>query len=287
MKEISGCNALLTGASRGIGVSIAKRLAEEGVNLALVARTADALEQVRDEVVNMGVRAIAVPADLSRLNSLKTLVQNVETDLGPIDLLINNAAIENIAVYETLSPDDIKKAIDLNLLAPMILTRSVLPGMVARDRGHIVNISSADGLLPLPFCEVYAATKHGLLGFTYSLHLTFRLRKSSLGASAICPGVVGDVGMYQRAVDTHGKKVEVSPFLGFSSPEEVADSVIRAIQRDKTIVTVGRFILPLHLLLFSVPRITEWVATRSGWFEPLRYLVKSRDHRNNSDFRMG
>ncbi|MBN1655211.1 MAG: SDR family NAD(P)-dependent oxidoreductase [Deltaproteobacteria bacterium] len=279
MKEIKGCNALITGASRGIGVSIAEKLAEEGVNLALTARSMDALEQVRNRVGHMGVRAVAVPADLSRLDSLESLVCSVERELGPVDILINNAAIESTAAYETLSLEEIRNVIDVNLVAPMIITRLILPGMQARGRGHIVNISSLEGLLPLPFNEVYSATKHALMGFTCCLHLSFQMRRSALDASVICPGAVARTGMYQRAVDSYGKNVEITSLLGTSPPGYVADAVLRAIRREKLITTVGRLILPLHLLSYSMPRLAEWVARANGWFEPLRYYIgaKSRD----------
>jgi len=281
MKEIKGRNALLTGASRGIGVSIAKTLAEEGVNLALVARTVNALEEVRDEIVRTGVRVIAVPADLSRVGSLETLVKTVERDLGPIDLLINNAAIENVGDYEKLDLGSIERVIKVNLIAPMILTRLVLPGMVARDRGHIVNISSADGILPVPFFEAYSTTKHGLIGFTYCLRLSFRIRKLSLKASAVCPGFVNSAGMYQRAIDIYGKKAEISNLFGTSGPQKVANAVVRAIRQDRAVVIVGRLILPIHLSLYTLPRLTEWVAEKSGWFDPFRYYVDAKSRRSS------
>jgi short-subunit dehydrogenase len=277
MKEIRGCNALLTGASRGIGVAIANRLAEEGVNLALVARTADALERVRDEVTQKGVRAIAVPADLSQIDYLEKVVQIVEQDLGPIDLLINNAAIEKIAAYETISNDEIETIIAVNLTAPMILTRLLLPKMLARARGHVVNISSVEGFLPFPLSEAYAASKHAINGFTICLHLTSNLYKSPVSSSVICPAFIGESGMYQRCVDAYRDKGDVLNRFRTSKPKEVADAVVRSIQRDEVFVIVGK--LPfkiIHSLSYFAPRLTLWVAKSTGCYAPFKFIAEVR-----------
>jgi short-subunit dehydrogenase len=284
MKDIKGCNALLTGASRGIGVSIAHRLAEEGVNLALVARTAVALEQVRDEVSRKGIRAIAVPADLSRVESLESLVQTVERDLGPIDLLINNAAVENIAAYETLSLNEIASTISVNLIAPMLLSRIVLPGMLERKRGHIVAISSIEGLLPLPLSEVYSATKHAINGFTLCLRLSSFLYNSPVSASVICPGFVGKSGMYQRVLDTYGKKIADLNRFGTSDPTEVADAVCDAIRKDKLLVTIGKYPFRfVHLVSYVAPRLTMLTAKSIGYYEPFRFIAETKRGRRKED----
>jgi len=275
MKDIRGCNALLTGASRGIGVSIAHRLAEEGVNLALVARTADALEGVRSELLHKGIRAIAAPADLSHLDSLGSLVQEVERKLGPIDLLINNAALESFTMYESLSIEEMKTMIDVNLSAPMILSRLILPGMLSRKRGHIVNISSSEGLLPLPFSETYTATKHGLIGFTYCLHLSLQLRQSPVSSSVICPGAISGVGMFQRYVDRYKEKIAAPDIFGTYKPQDVANAVIQAIIQDRTIIIVGRSILPVHFLLYAVPRLVGQGVSVFSWLNSVKNLVES------------
>lgn len=126
MEQLKGCNALLTGASRGLGVHIARALAREGVNLALTARSVDAVEQVREEVLSHNVKAVAIQADLSDNEQVLSLAETAEEALGPTDILINNAGIESTTPFKDFSPLEIQKMIQVNLTAPMLLTRSVL-----------------------------------------------------------------------------------------------------------------------------------------------------------------
>jgi len=261
MRELRGRIAIVTGASRGIGVYIARALAERGVDLALAARDAQQLEAVRDEVVSRGVRAIAVPTDVTDDAALDELVRRCESELGPPDLLVNNAGIEIAAAYEELSVEEIDRFLAVNLRAPMLLTHRVLPGMVARGRGHVVNIASIAGLAATALGESYAATKHGIVGFSRSLRASERVMNSGVSASAVCPGFVSEVGMYDRFEDEGGVG---SPLLmGTTPPDKVARAVVRAIEKDLPEVVVNpgflRGFLALGILL---PRVFEWVTQR-------------------------
>jgi len=141
MRIADGQTAMITGASRGLGVYMARKLAAKGVNLVLAARSADALEDVSAQIRTLGVKAIAVPTDVTVRSELEYLVYRATEEFGPIDLLVNNAGIECTSRYELLTLDEIQQALEVNLTAPMILTRLVLPAMLERDRGHIVNIA--------------------------------------------------------------------------------------------------------------------------------------------------
>ncbi len=263
MRRLQGRNGIITGASRGLGVYIARALAARGVNLMLVARSAGDLERVRSGIESLGVRCVCVAADVGDLAALGLLVSRAEAELGPVDLLINNAGIERSSDYHSLKLDEIQRALAVNLQAPMLLSRLVLPGMLERRRGHIVNVASLAGLAGIAFNEAYGATKHGLVGFTRSLRLSLQARGTPVSASAVCPGYTRTSGMYQQHVQNGGVP---APFLlGAGRPEAVAAAVVRAIRRDLPEVIVNPMpVRPLLLLWNLFPRFAEWLQHKLG-----------------------
>ncbi len=230
MKIVKGQTALITGASKGIGVNITRILAAKGMNLVLAARSVSELAAVRDEMEALGVSAVAVPTDVGDQKALADLVDRAMSEFGPIDVLMNNAGIERNMMYEHVYLDDIEQMIQVNLHAPMALTRLVLPHMLTRNSGHIVNMASAAGVMPTPFTEPYAATKYGLAGFTRSLRLTLQETGSAVSASVICPGFLDDTGMYENQKQQY--QVKTSPLIGSVKAQKAADAVVRAIEND-------------------------------------------------------
>lgn len=261
MEELSGTNAIVTGVSRGIGVHIARALARRGVNLALAARSVDALEEVRDEVESLGVDAVAIPTDLARPAQVQRLAEKAQRQLGAPDILINNAGVEITAPYESQPTAGIETAVKVNLLGAMLLTRAVLPEMLEQGRGHIVNISSLAGQIGLPYLTPYAATKAGLNMFTHSLRA--ELIDKPVGASVICPGFIADAGMYSRKDKPDGNApTAMTP----TTRNKVVDAVIKAIDKDKAQLTVNPLpVRPLTILreVFTgiTPRLHKTLGT--------------------------
>ena len=142
MKELQNANAIVTGASRGLGTHIARALASSGVNVAVAARSAQQLEALRAELVGPGVKAVAIRADVTVAAERQGLVDRAAAELGPIDILVNNAGTELYSRYTDLDPAQIEAMVNLNLAAPLLLIRAVLPVMLDRGKGHIVNLSS-------------------------------------------------------------------------------------------------------------------------------------------------
>jgi len=268
MKKIKGRNAILTGASRGLGVHIARALAKEGVNLVLIARSTGALEEVCEEIISYNVNAIIIPGDLSELNQIDSLAEEAEQKLGPVDILINNAGIEISTPYEKFTPDDIQKMITLNLTAPMLLTRAVLPGMLKRDRGHIVNISSLAGKTGFPTQTPYASAKAGLNMFTHSLRI--ELADTQVSTSVLCPGFVADDGMYSRMEERGGS---APALLRPTTPEKVASAVIKAIKKDSAELIINPLPLrPLFALQETLPGIKTFLHKAFGTPEYARKI---------------
>jgi short-subunit dehydrogenase len=261
MDDLRGATAIVTGASRGIGVYIARALAAEGVNLALAARSLEELDQVRSKMEAIGVRAIAIQCDVADAEDRAELIRRTEAELGPIDILVNNAGIERVARFDQALESDIVDTLTINLEAPMLLTRAVVPGMLARNRGHVVNIASGAGKVGVPYGSSYCASKHGLVGFTNALRAEYRSRQ--VGFSVVCPGFVTDAGMYDRW-DKNG--IRAPKIAGTSKPEKVAQVVVQCIKRNRAEVTVNTPpVRPLIVLANIAPSIVPWMLYRLGY----------------------
>lgn len=265
MKDLRGSAAILTGASRGIGVSLAEALARRGVRLVLTARSAEELARVRLALEASGAEVLAVPADVTDPAARAHVVAEAVRRFGAIDLLINNAGVVQPAAYEQLSPAEIDHQIAVNLTAPMALPRLVLPLMIARGRGHVVNVASLGGLLGLGWGEPYSATKHGLVGFTRSLRMSCRVARSRVSASVVCPGLIADVGMYADSVREHRQPAAWA--IGTVSPAAVVAAILGALDRDRPeVIVIRRPIRLLLLLLLGAlsPRAGEWLLHKLG-----------------------
>ncbi len=249
--ELRGANAIVTGASRGIGVYIARALAAEGVNLALTARSGAELDVVRGEMVAAGVNAAAIVCDIADPAGRAALVERAESEIGPIDIVVNNAGIETASQFHTTAEHDLQQVLDVNLMAPMMLTRAVLPGMLERGRGHVVNIASGAGKVGVPYEASYSASKHGLVGLTRSLRAEYSA--TPVGFSVVCPAFVSDTGMYDRWVRDG---VKAPWYVGWSRPKKVARVVVSCITRDRGEVLVNvPPVRPLVTLLTMAPSI--------------------------------
>jgi short-subunit dehydrogenase len=231
--NLAGRTVLLTGATGGLGQAIARRLHAVGASLVLTGRRTEVLEPLAAET---GGRAIAV--DLTDPAAVDTLA----SDCAAVDVLIANAGLPASGHVMSFSPEQIDRALAVNLRAPMILARLIGERMVERGEGHIVFVSSLSGKAAAPRSGVYSATKFGLRGFAGGLRQD--LRPKGVGVSAVFPGFVRDAGMFAES----GAKLP--PGVGTSTPEQVADAVLRAIERNRGEVDVAP--LPMRLgALFS------------------------------------
>jgi short-subunit dehydrogenase len=260
MENLAGRHAILTGASRGVGMHLAVALAGRGVNLTLAARSASELDTVRDRVAARGVRAIAVPTDVVDEAQRADLLARAEAELGPVDILVNNAGVEWSSFYAEQDPAEISQTIDVNLTAPMLLTRAVLPGMVQRGRGHIVNMASAAGKSGTPFEAAYSASKFGLVGFSHAVRA--ELDGKGVGCSVICPGFIAEDGMYARFAELG---LRSSWILGVSPMRKVTEAVITAIVKNRAEIVVNPTPLrPLLALETAAPGIHPRVMRAMG-----------------------
>jgi short-subunit dehydrogenase len=246
--ELAGRTALLTGATGGLGRAIAHSLAARGAKLALSGRVAEALEGLAAELPGEGHRVL--PADLAEPGAAEKLA----AEAGEIDVLVANAGLPGSGRLPKFSPEQLSGTLRVNLEAPMQLARAFEPQMLERGSGHMVFVSSLSGKSATPLSSVYNATKFGLRGF--ALGLRADLDPRGVGVSIVSPGTIREAGMY---ADSGADPI---PGLGTSSPQQVADAVVKAIERNKVEVTVApiqqRFLA--HFALAS-PGISVKVAS--------------------------
>lgn len=231
MTTVVGKTILLTGASRGIGAYIARTLAKEQATVIGVARSPQGLDEVGTEIMAAGGQWIGIPFDISQTNQLSLLVDMVEK-IGSIDILINNAGIEIYRAFQDYSAADLRSVIETNLLAAMELSRLVLPSMLARHTGHIVNMASLAAKKGHPYDSIYSASKAGILMWSDALRQ--ELIGTGVQISVICPGYVSDQGLL---ADTG---VPAPKLSGTSTPSLVAKAVVSSIKQNKAEIIVNQ-----------------------------------------------
>lgn len=251
---------------------MARALARAGVNLALTAFPGAELENVKKESEQLGVKAVVLPLDLREPADRERMIADVRKEFGPIDILVNNAGVEFTSAYDDLTVANIREVIAVNLEAPMVLSRLVLPEMLSRKQGHIVNISSLAGKSGPAFQEPYAATKAGLIAFTSSLRATYR--GTGVSASVVVPGFV-EAGIY---ADLKARSGMAAPaLLGTSPPEKVAQAVLKVIEHDLPEIIVNSLpVRPLLAFIALFPRAGEWAADKTGASDFFRKVVEKQ-----------
>lgn len=256
-QTLSGQTVLLTGASRGLGVHIARALAGAGADLVLTARDADKLGAVAAECAGLGVKTRVVAADVARAGDRARLVE----EAGPVDVLVNNAGLEIAVALLDQTDEDVDRQLSINLVAPIDLTRRVLPGMIARKRGVIVNVSSMSGKSPTPYNSIYAATKFGLNGFTASVAL--ELEGTGVHIGAVCPSFVAEAGMWADS----GAKAPA--MLKEVPPAKVARGVLKVIAGAREVLVTPSPVRPLLAVKELFPSLDGKVLKAMGVLKSL------------------
>lgn len=237
-RELQERTAIVTGASRGIGRAIALALGGCGMRLGLLARSQERLEEVADEVEALGGRALVAECDLGDLSALEVTARRLVERLGSVDLLVNNAGVFHESAVVEQGLDDWERVLRINLTAPMLLCRLILPLMIAAGGGRIVNIASSSAVQGYAGQAAYSASKHGLLGLARCLAL--EARPHNIHVHTLCPGGV-DTDLI-RGTEV-GRRFEGQPLM---VPQDIADLVLFCISQagdvDMPEVVLRRFI---------------------------------------------
>jgi short-subunit dehydrogenase len=255
--KLAGARVVVTGASRGIGAQLASKLAAKGARVALVARSHDAIAKL---AADLG--GDAYPADLADASTLEPLVRAIETD-GAIDVLVNNAGVDLTGALTELEPDRIQELIAINLVAPMLLSRAVIPAMRARGNGHIMNVSSLAGTNALPGLAPYSTSKAGLSHFTAAL----RAECKGTGITTTL-AVIGPVeSTMMQSLHGHPPTERALARLAHLrlavelDMDTVVDALVDGIERSKRHVRLPRRNAAFPILTEAPRRITELLLT--------------------------
>jgi len=228
-------NAIVTGASHGIGQYIARTLAARQMNLLLVARSEAQLIRLAEELGG-AIKVSTAAIDLGGPQAARQVADAAAAGLGRVDVLVNNAATEPQTRFHVLTPAEIEHVLQVDLISPLLLARLLLPGMLQRGYGRVINISSLAGHTSFPYTEAYAAAKDGLTAFSRVLHSDYR--RTGVSATSLILGPVKDAGVSARTLAETG----LTASTAFSvSPQKVADDTVRAIDkpRPEIVVSVG------------------------------------------------
>ena len=243
MKVLRGRKALVTGAASGIGRGIALALAGEGVDVYLWDVNETGLATVVDEVRKLGVQVVSAKVDLSQPNEISTAIGVMLERFEAIDILVNNAGVAFYGPTHTMTGAQWDWLLGINLLAPIQITRELLPTLLSRPEAHLLNVCSISGLVAGGRFSAYHTSKFGLIGFTESLRAEYGRR--GLGVTALCPGPVL-TNLYRAcATGQEGKVVPQPPQWLCASIDDVATRAIKAIRRNQRMPIIGRM---AHLL---------------------------------------
>lgn len=245
MSRISGSTVLITGGASGIGLLLARSVRAAGAGRLILLD----IDQPRLESVSAELEADGHALDLTDTRALSRLAEA----LPPVDILVNNAGVIAAGQFDELSPGDIDRTMDINARAPMHLTRLLLPGMIARGRGHIVNIASAASMVPNPGMAVYVSSKFALFGWSDSIRLEQERRRTGVRVTTVMPYYI-DTGMFDGVR---------SPLIPLMKPEVAARRIVRAIERDRAHLRMPWIIKTVPFLQGVLPhRATEFIAER-------------------------
>ena len=255
--KLDGCSAIITGASAGIGRELARQLACRAKLLLLVARRRDRLEQLRSELlrVNRALQVEIREVDLSNLEQTMQLAGWLANK--PVDFLVNNAGLGDHGSFATADPIRVNEQIQVNGLALTVLTRAVLPRMIAQKRGAILNVSSSAGFLPLPDLAVYAATKAYVTSFSEAIRA--ETRGLGITVTALCPGPVHTE--FAQVADREQQRGKVRTSPAHISVEEVASAGLSAVERDKALAVPGMAIK----IVMTIVRALPLAVLRAAW----------------------
>jgi short-subunit dehydrogenase len=245
---LAGRVAIVTGASSGIGAATARELGRRGAHVVLAARRAEALEAQAEAIREAGGTALAIPTDLTDRAQLADLAERATATFGRVDVLVNNAGANWSRSLASTSPDDVTGLVEVNLLAAMLLTRAVLPGMLERRHGAVITIGSLSGRVAME--PLYSATKYGLRGF--SLALRRQLAGSGVSVSLVSPGNV------RTAMTAH---VDAD----MPEPEVVATAVADLVTHPRREVVIPGKHYAIAWLEQLLPRLADFAYRRRHW----------------------
>ena len=255
--KVAGSRVLLTGASRGIGAATAVELARRGASLAISARTKKSLDAVARECRALGAEVHVIVADMAKEAEVRAMVADAESALGGVDVLVNNAGLGLNGPIADLDPDDLRYVFEVNVMAPHVAAIAVLPGMIRRKRGRIINVGSVASHISSPMLGGYSATKFALKAITDALRM--ELRGTGVGATLICPGPIAT----EFVVNAKGEDGHL-PTKPIGAPaSDVGKAICKAISRGSAELFIPAYYQPIVGMNSVAPQVMR-IAGKPG-----------------------
>jgi len=205
--SLKGKRAVITGGGRGIGLAVARALADAGAAVLVSARSVDEIEAAADEIRGAGHVAHAVPCDVADPESVRRLAEAAEERMGGVDVLVANAGVASSAPVRSITLEEWNRVFAVNVTGTFLVTQAFLPGMLGRGWGRLVMVASTAGKKGTPYLAAYTASKHAVIGFMRSV--AAEIAESGVTANAVCPGYV-ETDIVTRAVENIVKKTQLS-----------------------------------------------------------------------------
>lgn len=255
MPELAGKVALVTGASSGIGAATAKALGRERARVALLARREERLGAVAQEIRRGGSQALICPADMTDPLAVQAAVERILEQWGRIDLLVNNAGRGLAAPFDHTTTEELRMLLEVNLVSVVTATQAVLPGMLKRGSGHVINVSSVVGRRGVPYRSAYSATKFALVGLTECLRQ--ELKETGIHVSLVYP-----IYTETEFHEVEPKKIRTLRSGPVQSAEQVARAIVRCARHPRPEVYPYRLARVLAVLSALAPSLVDWAMAR-------------------------
>ncbi|HKH20663.1 MAG TPA: SDR family oxidoreductase [Gammaproteobacteria bacterium] len=263
--EINGKLVLVTGASSGIGAAIAKAMAKAGGRVVLLARRADALDQVAAEITVADGTARTFPVDLADANAVEAFAKQVTKELGTPDIIINNAGAGRWLFVDETSPAEAVEMMAVPYFAAFYVTHAFLPAMLQRNSGHIVNISSVGSRFVWPGATAYLAARWAVRGFTEALRAD--LHDTGVGITLFEAGVVKS-SYWEHNPGSQERAPKMGKLVPPLTPEQVGQAIVKGVERNKRLIVIP-FMMKLTYWQHALfPRVVQWLMTKTGYHRP-------------------
>ena len=269
--NIKSKTVIITGASSGIGFSAAKLFAREGANLVLAARSTGKLDELEGELTQYEVKVLKVTTDISKLTDCKNLIKETISTFGGLDILVNNAGYTAQGEFKDIELKEYDQILEVNLKAPIRLTKLALPHLLKSASGRIINVVSILGIFPIPTETVYSATKFGLRGFSYAL--ADELADTNVKVCSICPGPVDTPFIMEHIEKVHDLVFSTT----VSTPDEIGELILKSAKDGKMErIKPGHtgFLAKIGMLIPFLKKLLLPVMILDGKRRKARYIKK-------------
>jgi len=260
--EISGKTVLVTGASGGVGMAIAKAMAKEGAQVLLLARRETALQQVAEDIRAAGGKAWVYPVDLADSESVAAVAQRITDEVGTPDILVNNAGSGRWKFLEDTTPEEAWQMMELPYFAAFNITHAFLSAMRKRGSGHIVNISSVGSRFVWPGATAYLAARWAVRGFTEALRAD--LYGSGIGVTLYESGVI-ESPYWEHNPGSRERVPKIAMMIPNLTPEQVGKAIVSGVRRNKRLIVIPFMMKVIYLQHFFLPWVVQWLMTVTGY----------------------